>query len=235
MKFKRIIAMIMLITIAVLSVSCRKKVKTTIEVQDVFDLDKNVGNRKVAVAYFSLNDDTKDVATRIAEAFEVDLIEIEPAVPYTEEDLDYSNFDSRVHLEADFNPLYKEEVRADEEYEPSYGMPPIPTKSEIEKKEIKELPKIKGNSADRYDIIILGFPEWYEDAPKVIYTFLKDMKNKIIIPFCVDGEMGFIDQYLSEFVDNSVSVMSGRKLAENVTEQEIKDWITLYSADFDLK
>lgn len=40
-----------------------------------------------------------------------------------------------------------------------------------------------------YDMIFLGYPIWWHDAPMVIYTFLdnNDFEGKTIIPFCTSG------------------------------------------------
>lgn len=54
---------------------------------------------KILVAYFSISGVTKKKAEVIAEAAGADLYEIRPAVPYTEEDLDYKNKQSRSSVE----------------------------------------------------------------------------------------------------------------------------------------
>lgn len=43
---------------------------------------------------------------------------------------------------------------------------------------------------NQYDVIFLGFPVWYEDMPRIIYTFLEryDFSNKIIAPFATNRE-----------------------------------------------
>ena len=53
----------------------------------------------VLVAYFSATGNTKAVAEQIAELTGGDLYEIVPADPYTEEDLDYGNDQSRTSQE----------------------------------------------------------------------------------------------------------------------------------------
>ncbi|MBO6230701.1 MAG: NAD(P)H-dependent oxidoreductase [Ruminiclostridium sp.] len=54
---------------------------------------------KVLVAYFSATGVTADKAKAIAEAANGDLYEIRPAVPYTKEDLDFKNKQSRSSVE----------------------------------------------------------------------------------------------------------------------------------------
>lgn len=60
-----------------------------------------MNSSKVLVAFFSANDGaTKEAAEKIASAAQGDLYEIVPEKPYTKEDLDYNNEQSRTSLEA---------------------------------------------------------------------------------------------------------------------------------------
>ncbi len=44
-----------------------------------------------------------------------------------------------------------------------------------------------------YDVIFLGYPNWWGDLPMPLYTFLEeyDLSGKTIIPFCPHGGSGF--------------------------------------------
>jgi flavodoxin len=237
---KHILYLVLTVVLAFTVFACGKNrnadqpLKST---QELFNLDENINKRKVAVIYFSLNDDTKEVAEKLKEALDADLVEIVPKTAYTEEDLDYNNPDSRVRLEAEFNPFGEENVLPEDDYIPEEDLIYLnATRSQAEKKKtITELPEIEKIDSSSYQIIVLGFPVWYENAPKVIYTFIKDLKNKIIVPFCTGGEMGMIDQYLSNFADISVRVMSGKRFDKDVSVDELKKWVTTLSADFDVK
>lgn len=54
---------------------------------------------KTLVAYFSASGVTKNVAEQLAKVSEADLYEIKPQEPYTEEDLDWTNKQSRSTVE----------------------------------------------------------------------------------------------------------------------------------------
>lgn len=54
---------------------------------------------KKLVAYFSASGITGSVAKKLAEAVSADLYEIKPAVPYTREDLNWNNSNSRSSIE----------------------------------------------------------------------------------------------------------------------------------------
>ena len=60
---------------------------------------------KTLVVYFSATSSTKTAAEAIAAATGGDLLELEPAEPYTSADLDYNNADSRVSREHDDETL----------------------------------------------------------------------------------------------------------------------------------
>ena len=56
-------------------------------------------------------------------------------------------------------------------------------------------PLINGALPDltNYDVIYLGFPNWYRSFPRIIGTFLDavDLNGKILKPFCTNEEGGF--------------------------------------------
>ena len=56
-------------------------------------------------------------------------------------------------------------------------------------------PAINGAIPDlsAYEVIYLGFPNWYRSFPRIIGTFLDavDLNGKILKPFCTNEEGGF--------------------------------------------
>ena len=69
------------------------------------DADNTASGGKVLVVYYSASGNTKRVAEDIAEAADGDLFEITPAEPYTSDDLNWTNSDSRVSREHDDESL----------------------------------------------------------------------------------------------------------------------------------
>lgn len=51
----------------------------------------------------------------------------------------------------------------------------------------------KVDNLDAYDMIFIGYPNWWSDMPMILYTFLEqnDLSGKTIIPFCTHGGSGF--------------------------------------------
>jgi flavodoxin len=68
--------------------------------------------------------------------------------------------------------------------------------TEVAKKELhaKARPKLKGQVKDMgaYDIIFLGYPNWWGTPPMPVFTFLEsyDFTGKTIVPFCTHEGSG---------------------------------------------
>lgn len=111
--------------------------------------------------YFSATGNTKAVAETLAELINADIYEIVPEQPYTSEDLNYNNRDSR---------------------------------STSEQNDKNARPAISGSitNLDQYDVIYVGYPIWWGDMPRILYTFFDsyDFGGKTIAPFCTSGGSG---------------------------------------------
>ena len=60
-------------------------------------------------------------------------------------------------------------------------------------KENNARPEIKGDvKVEDYDIIFLGYPNWWGDMPMAVYTFIEkhDWQGKTVIPFCTHEGSG---------------------------------------------
>jgi len=68
--------------------------------------------------------------------------------------------------------------------------------TEVAKKELhaKSRPMLKGQVKDMgaYDIIFLGYPNWWGTLPMPVFTFLEgyDFTGKTIVPFCTHEGSG---------------------------------------------
>lgn len=65
------------------------------------------------------------------------------------------------------------------------------SRSSVEMNDPKSRPAIKGkkeNIAD-YDVVFIGYPIWWDLAPRVVNTFIEshDLKGKTVIPFATSG------------------------------------------------
>ena len=87
---------------------------------------------KTLVVYFSATGNTESAANYIAQATGGDLFELEPAEPYTDEDLNYNNDNSRVSREHEDESLRNVELVAD-----------------------------TVENWDDYDTVFIGYPIWW--------------------------------------------------------------------------
>lgn len=110
--------------------------------------------------------------------------------------------------------------------------------TEVAKRELKShaRPAVKGDVAvEDYDIIFIGYPNWWGDMPMPVYTFIEkhDWQGKTVIPFCTHEGSG-----LSGTEGKLKSACQGSKIlkglavrgatAQNKQEQarqSVKNWL----------
>lgn len=54
-------------------------------------------------------------------------------------------------------------------------------------------PAIQGDArVEDYDVIFLGYPNWWGDVPMAVYTFIEkhDWRGRVVIPFCTHEGSG---------------------------------------------
>ncbi len=79
---------------------------------------------------------------------------------------------------------------------------------------------------DSYDVIYLGYPIWWGEAPRIILTFLDnhDLSGKTVIPFCTSGGSG-ISTSVNYFKNNykNVNWIDGKRLS--ASQSEVTNWV----------
>ena len=86
-------------------------------------------------------------------------------------------------------------------------------------------------NVEQYDMIFLGYPNWWGDMPQPLYTFLEeyDFSGKTIIPFNSHGGSGFSNtiEEIKKLQPNATVRDDGLSISRNDvadSEQEIADW-----------
>jgi len=103
------------------------------------------------------------------------------------------------------------------------------SRSSIEMNDGSSRPAIRGGfeNVSEYDVIYLGFPIWWNLAPRIINTFLETygLDGKTVIPFATSGGSG-INNSVNELKKAypSVNWQSG-KLLNRATETGIREWL----------
>ncbi|MDD3586845.1 MAG: flavodoxin [Thermoguttaceae bacterium] len=95
------------------------------------------------------------------------------------------------------------------------------------------------NIAD-YEIVFLGFPNWWYDMPMALYTFLEeyDLSGKTVIPFSTSGGSGFSDTVSSiqsqepkaKVVTNGLTVLDSN--VANSKFEDIDKWVKSLGLSF---
>lgn len=79
-----------------------------------------------------------------------------------------------------------------------------------------------------YDVLFVGFPIWWYEAPRIIQSFLEsyELAGKIIIPFATSGGsgMGKTTKILQESCPNAI-VREGRCINYRQDKNQLKEWI----------
>lgn len=117
---------------------------------------------------------------------------------------------------------------------------PYPTNhAELEKiatqeKKDNALPKISAQiqNFDQYKIIFVGYPNWYNDMPRIIYSFFEDydFSGKTVIPFVTSGSSGFSKsiQTIKTLEPNANIVDDGLSITRDKvqdSENQILNWL----------
>ena len=151
----------------------------------------------VLVAYFSATGNTENIAEHLQAILDADLYEIVPEVPYTSEDLNYSNDDCRANQEQN-DPNAR--------------------------------PAIDGSvdNMEDYEVIFLGYPIWWGDAPKIISTFLEsyDLTGKTIVPFCTSGSSGIGSSASAlESLTSGAQWLDGQRFPGSASQDTVAQWV----------
>ena len=159
--------------------------------------DEETPEGGVLVAYFSATGNTEGIAQYLQSVLDADLYEIVPEVPYTDEDLNYSN----------------DSCRANQEQNDPATRPAITGTLE---------------NSENYDVVYLGYPIWWGQAPKVIYTFLEscDFGDATIVPFCTSGSSGIGSSAdgLQELTENA-RWLEGQRFSSGASQNEVAQWV----------
>ncbi len=97
-------------------------------------------------------------------------------------------------------------------------------------------PAIKGDKAiEDYDVIFLGWPIWWGDAPMALYTFIEkhDWQGKTVIPFVTHegSHFGGTDKLVASATQGATWLkglaIQGKVAQSNQaqTEREVKRWL----------
>ena len=171
------------------------------EAEKTADNTENTGNGsgKTLVVYYSASGNTERVAKAAAEAAGADLFEIVPVEPYTSEDLNWTNDNSRVSREHNDESLRDVEL----------------TSTEVA-------------HWDSYDTVLIGYPIWWGIVAWPTDGFVKanDFTGKTVIPFCTAASSGIgqSGKLLADLAGTG-DWQEGKRFASSASDEEVASWI----------
>lgn len=155
-------------------------------------------DRKTLVVYFSGSGNTKRVAELTADEIGADLFELVPVDPYTEEDQNWRDPDSRVSVEHEDVSLQDVEL----------------VSTEVE-------------DWSEYDVVLFGYPLWWREAAWPVNSFVKsnDFTDKTVVTFCTSqsSDLGESGKHLSEMAGTGEWI-DGDRFPDTADEETIREW-----------
>ncbi len=155
---------------------------------------------KTLVVYYSASGSTRRVAETIADTLGADLFEITPVEPYSSDDLNWTNDNSRVTREHNDESL----------------------------RDI-ELTQIVPENWDSYDTVLIGYPIWWAIAAWPVDNFVKgnDFTGKTVIPFCTSASSGLGNSgnLLAEMAGTG-DWQEGHRFSSGVSASDVEKWVS---------
>ena len=154
---------------------------------------------KTLVVYYSASGNTENVSNVIAKTLGADLFELEPVEPYSNDDLNWTNDDSRVTRE-----------------------------HENEDERDVELVSATVDNWSEYDTVFIGYPIWWGIAAWPVDEFIKtnDFTGKTVIPFATSASsgMGQSGELLAEMAGTG-DWQEGQRFRSGASEDDIVAWV----------
>ena len=154
---------------------------------------------KTLVVYYSATGNTEAVAQTIADTAGADLFELEPSDPYTDEDLDWTDDNSRVTQEYEDTSLRDVELTAD-----------------------------TVENWEEYDTVFIGYPIWWGIAAWPVNDFIQanDFTGKTVIPFATSSSsgMGESGELLAELAGTG-DWQEGQRFRSGADEADVAEWV----------
>ena len=97
-------------------------------------------------------------------------------------------------------------------------------------------PAISGTPEDpgQYDQVFLGYPIWWGQAPKILYTFLEscDFGDAVIVPFCTSGSssIGSGAEALQELAPDA-DWLPGQRFGGDASREKVAAWVESLGLD----
>ncbi len=151
------------------------------------------------VVVYSATGNTMEAAEIIANETGAEIFEIEPENPYSSEDLNYSDPDSRVSKEHDDPALRQVALQA-----------------------------VQPENWENVDTVYLGYPIWWGIAAWPVSSFVEgvDFNGKTVYPFCTSASSGLGSSAEDlQAAANGGDWEEGIRFSSSPNQEEVVEWV----------
>ena len=104
------------------------------------------------------------------------------------------------------------------------------SRTTIEMNDPNARPAISGSveNMEQYDIIFVGYPIWWGEAPRIVSTFMEsyDFSGKTIVPFCTSGGSGIGSSASNlERLTSGATWLDGRRINGSDSQDTVMEWV----------
>ncbi|WP_115715566.1 flavodoxin [Amedibacterium intestinale] len=198
---KKIVRIIMCLLLVCSVAACSNNSDSTAKTADSSSKEQpETTQQNALIVYYSATGNTENIANYIADVTGGDLFELEPVEPYSDEDLNWNDENSRVVEE-----------------------------HEDESKRDIELVSTTVDNWESYDVVYIGYPIWWGIAAWPVNGFIEanDFEGKTVIPFCTSSSSSFGESgKLLEEMAGSGNWLEGERFTSSTSESEVETWIS---------
>ena len=114
------------------------------------------------------------------------------------------------------------------------------TRATREQNDASARPAISGsveNMAD-YDVVFLGYPIWWGQAPKILYTFVESYSfdGKTVIPFCTSGSNGIGSSATNlQKSASGADWLAGNRFSGGASRDSVVSWVNGLGLEIEAK
>ena len=87
---------------------------------------------------------------------------------------------------------------------------------------------------EQYDIVFIGYPIWWGEAPRIIDTFIEsyDFSNKTIVPFCTSNSSSIGTSAINlQALTNNANWLSGERFSGTSSRDDVAEWVNSILSD----
>lgn len=110
------------------------------------------------------------------------------------------------------------------------------SRTTIEMNDPDARPAIAGSveNMEQYDIVFIGYPIWWGDAPRIVSTFMEsyDFSGKTMVAFCTSGGSGIGSSAANlERLTSGAQWLEGRRFSGSDSQDTVMEWVNSLGLD----